>query len=164
MGRFDSFFGSVFKMALILTKNDGNIKVISSKDSSVKCDEEAYKLYTETLDEELLELEGVPTRFILKKGLNYKEQQIVKDAQIQMKGKEFSISLSYMMEEVRLALVDIENPADLPDTQKILYKKASDGRASQELIALLESAGIVSELFTARSNALGVLSDTTKKK
>lgn len=151
-------------MALILSKNDGLIKVISSKDSSVKCDEEAYKLYTETLDEDLLELDGEPTRFVMKRGLNYKEQQIVKDAQIQMKGKEFSISLSYMMEEIRLALVDIENPADLPDTQKIMYKKASDGRTHHDLIAMLESAGIVAELFTARSNALGVLSDTTKKK
>ena len=151
-------------MALIISKNDGSIKVISSKDSSVNCDDEAYELYQKDLDEDLLELEGEPTRFVLRKGLNYKDQQIVKDAQIKMDGKNFSISLSYMMEEVRLSLIDIENPADLSDIQKINFKRASDGKSSHDLIAMLETAGIVTELFTARQNAIGVLKESTKKK
>ena len=151
-------------MALLLSKNDGVIKVISSKDSAVNCDDEAYELYQKDLDEELLELEGEPTRFVLKKGLNYKEQQAVKDAQVKMDGKKFSVSLSYMMEEVRIALTGVDNPADLPLDKQIIYKRASDGKASEDLIAMLESAGVVTELYTARQNSLGVLTDETKKK
>ena len=151
-------------MALILTQNDGNIKVISSKDSAVTCDIETYKEYLTNLDESLLELNGEPTRFVLKKGLNYKEQQIIKDAQIKMDGKEYQIRMSYMMDEMRLALIDIENPADLSEDQKIIFKKASDGKVSHEIVALLESAGILSELSLARTNAMGVLSGITKKK
>jgi len=151
-------------MALFISKNDGVIKVISRKDSAVNCDDEAYELYQKQLDEELLELEGDPTRFVLKRGLSYKEQQTVKDAQVKMDGKKFSITLSYMMEEVRIALIDIENPGDIEESQKIIFKKADDGKASKELIAMLETFGVVTELFTARSNASGVLDDTTKKK
>ena len=151
-------------MALLLSKNDGVIKIISSKDSSVNCEEEAYELYQKCLDEELLELDGEPTRFVLKKGLNYKEQQAVKDAQVKMDGKKFSVSLSYMMEEVRIALTGVENPSDLPLDKQIIYKRASDGKASEDLIAMLESAGVVTELYTARQHALGVLTDETKKK
>lgn len=151
-------------MALFISKNDGLIKVISKKDSSVTCDDEAYAQYQENLDESLLALDGVPTRFVLKKALTYKEQQKVKDAQIKMKGKELSVSMSYMMEEIRLALVGIENPADLPLDQQIVYKKDSDGRTSEELIALLESAGVVTELYAARAKSMEALDPTTKKK
>ena len=68
------------------------------------------------------------------------------------------------MEEIRLALVDVENPKDLPEIQRIVYKKASDGKTNHELIAQLETAGVVTELYTARQHSLGVLSDTIKKK
>jgi hypothetical protein len=158
------YFIKGFKMALILTKNDGVIKVISSKDQSVCCDEDVYAEYQKTLNEDLLKMDGEPTRFVLKKGLNYREQQVVKDAQVKMDGKKLQITLSYMMEEVRIALIDIENPENLPEDQKIKYKKTEDGKTDRELIAMLESAGIVTELFAARQGSLGVLTEEVKKK
>ena len=151
-------------MALIISKNDGLVKIISSKDSAVTCDDTGYEAYSKSLDESLLMLNGEPTRFVMKKGLSYKEQQIIKDAQIKMDGKKMQVSLSYMMEEVRIALVDIENPASLAEDQKILFRRSSDGKASEELVSMLESAGVVTELFTARQGSIGVLGDATKKK
>jgi hypothetical protein len=151
-------------MALIISKNEGQIKVVSSKDGSVNCSTEDYKSYLETLDETLLKLEGEPTRFVMQKGLSYKDQQVIKDAQIKMKGKDMSFQLSYMMEEVRLSLLDIENPMTMRPEDRIEYKKESDGRTSKALIAMLESAGIVGELFSARHNSMASLSNEAKKK
>ena len=151
-------------MALLINKNEGVIKVISSKDSSVNCDNKAYEKYLDDLDESILELVGVPTRFVLKKTLNYKEQQLVKDAQVKVEGKSVKVAISYMMEEIRIALIDIENPDDLQAEKKLEYKKGSDGKADPNLVSFLESCGIVTELYSARQNAMGTLTENIKKK
>lgn len=152
-------------MALVFNSQKQVIKVVSSKDSSVKCSDEDYEKYAETLDESYLRLEGEPTRFLLRSSLDYKGHEIIMDKQTKMgdKGK-VEFSLAYILSEVRMALVGIENPESLPKDQHIEFKRESDGYASKELIASLQSHGVVMELFKARqSSGNPKFDDVTKK-
>lgn len=151
-------------MALSLASQIGNIKVVSSKDSAVTCNDEEYQSYLEDLDESKLKLEGEPTRFVMKRVLSYKEQEAVKNSQVKVEKGNVSITMGFMMQEVRQALVDIENPADADPATKIEYKRESDGKTSYDLIALLESAGICSELYAARAANVKVVTEVLKKK
>ena len=151
-------------MALLLKTTDSVIKVISSKDASVQCSEDAYAEYLKNLDESLLELEegAEPTRFVLKASLSYKEHTAVKNAQINMEKGKVGVSLKFMMEEIRQALVDIEEPDSVPVNQRIGFTKNADGKKnskehpdgkiSYETIAMLESAGVLTELYSARAS------------
>ncbi len=139
-------------MAIKLPGKNDLIKVVSQVDGALVRDEEAYKLYLKTLDESVLSFkEGEePTRFVLKKVLSYDAFQKVKNEQTKIVNGQINLQLSFMSEDVRQALVDIENPAYLNDLEKIHFKRESDGGASKELMALLEAADIINDLYTAR--------------
>lgn len=139
-------------MAIKLPGKNDLIKVVSQVDGALVKDEEAYKMYQKTLDESYLTFKPneEPTRFVLKKVLSYDAAQKVKNEQTRVVNGQISVQLSFMAEDVRLSLVDIENPAYLNDLEKILYKKDSDGGASKELMSLLEAADVVNDLYTAR--------------
>lgn len=139
-------------MAIKLPGKNDLVRVVSQVDSALVKDEEAYKNYQKTLDESFLTFkEGEePTRFVLKKVLSYDAAQKVKNEQTKIVNGQISLQLSFMSEDVRQSLVDIENPAYLNDFDKILYKKESDGGASKELMSLLEAADVVNDLYSAR--------------
>ena len=165
-------------MALLLKTSDSVIKVISSKDACVNCTDEEFESYLKSLDESILGLEegSEPTRFVLKSSLNYKEHTAVKNSQINMDKGKVSVSLKFMMEEVRQALIDIEEPDSVPLRQKIGFKKNADGKIkssehpdgklSYDTIAMLESAGVLTELYQARQNSTDSTDDQSlvKKK
>lgn len=132
-------------------KND-LIKVVSRIDSALVSDEQAYKLYQETLDESHLQYKPgeEPTRFVLKKVLNYDQAQKVKNEQTKVVNGQINVQMSFMAEDVRLSLIDIENPAYVNDLDKIYFKKDADGGASKELMSLLEAADVVNDLYSAR--------------
>ena len=160
-------------MALILAFGKDNIEVISSKDGSlgispndlyrdeagnVVKDEQGkevtvYQRYLETLDESLLCLkpESVPTRFVMRRILPYEAAHKIKSAQAGMNDEgKMEVRMGYIMEEVRASLVDVRDPG----TDALAFKRDSDGRASKELISLLESVGIVNELYAARQGLI----------
>lgn len=149
----------------------GEIKVISRNDAAIKdVDEESYEEYLEELNEEYLGIdENTPvTRFVMRKVLSYKSILKVKNAQITMDNGVVKPQLSFMSEDVRLALVGIENP-EVPDDQKgnlLQFKRESDGGASFKIMEVLESANAVMDLYTARqnSNKGSKLSEVDKKK
>jgi hypothetical protein len=143
-----------FIMAISFSKVSGNFKLVSSKDPSVRCDEETYDKYLQSLDESLLNLEGEPTRFVIKRTLDYRSHKAVKGSQLERDGKEMKATTAFIMEQVRQSLVDIENPEGTQTD--LVFKRASDGKASEELVADLESLGIVMEIYTAQ----GELKDT----
>ena len=143
-------------MAISFNKLAGNFKLISSKDPAVRCtievdneDEESeYDQYLKTLDEDILQLEGEPTRFVVKRTLDYRAHKIVKGAQLEKDGKDMKVTTAFIMEQVRQSLVDIENPEGTE--HPLNYSRDNDGKASKELIADLESLGIVMEIYTAQ--------------
>lgn len=129
------------------------IKVVVSRDSAVGAPE-AYQDYLQSLDESVLELTAEPTRFVLNTVLDYRDQERVMSMQTKTTHTgQVSLDMSYMLEEVRCALVDIENPDDVPELQRIKWKRESDQRTSKALMAQLNSAGIVTDLYTALTAA-----------
>lgn len=139
-------------MAIKLPNKNDTIRVISHVDGALVQDEEAYKMYLKTLDESYLSFKPneEPTRFILRKVLSYDAAQKVKNEQTRVINGQIAVQMSFMSEDVRQALIDIENPAYLSDIEKIYFKKDSDGGASKELMALLEAANVVNDLYSAR--------------
>ena len=158
-------------MAFFADLEDGRIKVISRRDRAISdVTPETYKAYIATLDESELGMEegAKPTRFVMRKILPYKAALRVKNAQISMKDGDVQPQLSFMSEEVRLSLMDIENPECTENEKKYLleFKRESDGGAGYKLMAILEAAGVVNDLYTARQNSIGSLklSGLDKKK
>jgi len=145
----------------------GTIEVITRKDSAVShCTEEQYDSYLEDLDEEKLELtEEQPTRFVLRKVLPYEATQEILSQQVKVEKGKTQLNIGYILEEVRRSLVDIKNPEGIPDTDKILFKRDSDGAANKELVNALHNAGLAMDLWRARQNvAGGVNTDVGVKK
>ena len=142
-------------MAFLLSKESDKIKVVARCDDSLKYDnqedfDKTYSEYLEDLDESKLTLsEGKePTRFVLKKNLDLTGHIKIKNDQIKMTGKgDVSIQMGYTIEEVRLSLVDIENPHDIVGCLE--YKKDGAGGASKDLMEKLCASGIVDDLHLA---------------
>lgn len=151
-------------MAFVLADDKGTIKVIVSGDSAVKCSPEEYQLYLKDLDESRLNLEGNPTRFVLKKRLDYKTHQLLIRAQAKVVGNKIQTDLASILEEVRIRLIDIENPADLPPEQHVKFIKDKDGYADKELIAALYSFGAVMEMQVAVKNSDNINATAETKK
>jgi hypothetical protein len=139
-------------MAIVMNAVSDSIKVISRLDDCVKCSEETYEEYLESLDESALEMEegAVPVRFVLKSQLDYKSQRRIKQDQVSMHDGAMGVNLGFMMLELRMVLVDIENPG----TPLLTFVKGKDGLASEDLVATLESLGISTDLIAARNYAI----------
>lgn len=151
-------------MAIRLDMTEGTIKVIARVDESLNVSDKEYKEYIESLDENGLRFhEGFgPTRFVLKKVLPFEVTQSARANSLSMKrGRDddeeeanINVDLGYQLDEIRFALIDIENPPDLPDDQKIKFEMESGGGASKELFAKLMALGITGDLIKARASIL----------
>jgi hypothetical protein len=141
-------------MALSLAHvSSENIKVIVQRDSSLAFPEDDYQAYLDGgLDESKLRFkEGdAPTRFVLRTVLPYALAKSVKNAQTTLSGGEVKLQFAFTDEDVRCSLVDIENPAHVPQDQWLKFEKAGDGGASEKLMSVLMASGISMELFTAK--------------
>ncbi len=117
----------------------------------------SYTDYLQSLDESKLSfVEGKnPTKFIMRRVLPYKLAQKVQNKQIRMEKGEAQFSISFMAEEVRCSLTGVKNPDGMPEEDKIKFEKSKDDDgASDDLIAKLISAGIVTDLYVARQNIM----------
>ena len=149
-------------MAISLKENLTLLEVISSVDDAVRCSPEKYTEYLKTLDESLLELDEniVPTRFVLNCKLSYTATQSVKRQQMKIdkSSGEMEIDPSFYLEEIRLSLCDIKTPGE-----GLEFKADKQGFAERDLIAKLDRANIVMELFAALSNMKASQKDKLKK-
>jgi hypothetical protein len=153
-------------MAIKLNNNVTNLRVICRIDSAIPEDltDQEWDLYQNNLNESHLRLCDKPTYFIMKRSLNFGAQQNISNQQIKLNQEgQATIQIGYMLEEVRCALVDIENPPNISDDEQIKFVKEIDGYASKELIAKLNSAGIVSQLFAIRTAIINKANIPTKK-
>jgi len=146
-------------MAFLLSKSDDKVKVIARCDDALVVNneeefEKSYSDYLEDLDESKLEFHPgkQPTRFVLKKNVNLSETIKLKNDQVQVSAKgELTYKLGYMIEELRLCLVGIENP---PNVEGCLeYKQDGSGGASKDLMEKIIAAGINDDLHTALMKA-----------
>lgn len=144
-------------MAIKISKSSDSFKYILRSDDAIGADvtDEDFEAYKKTGDESILRLTKEPTRFVLRKNLPYAAQQAIANCQISVgAGGKPTFQFGYMLEEVRFALSDIENATDIAENEKLIYTKALDGGASYELIAMLNSAGYVAELFSVRQEKM----------
>ena len=158
-------------MAFFTELEESEIKVIVYKDAAIQgTTRDDYDSYMIDLDESKLTLveNGLPTRFVLRKVLPYKLSMKLKNSQVAMRDGALTPQLAFMNEEVRLALVGIENPVVPPEYQKHLidFKMHGDGGASDAIMEKLEAFGVVSDLYAARQAHApkSSLSETDKKK
>ena len=152
-------------MAFSLSDDKATVKIVVSKDSAVKCSDEEFKEYLKDLDETKLKLDGCPTRFVFRKTLDYKGHQILLRSQATIEKGQVHADISSILTDVRLHWVGVENPPDLPLNKQIIFKKESDGYASKELVAKLQSFGVLMEISVALKATQGVAkADVTAKK
>jgi len=151
-------------MSFTIESADSTMKVVVSKDNTVHCTDEEYEKYTETLDESLLHLDGEPTRFVLRKNLSYEASQKVMDAQASFVKGKVQMNMSYVLEEVRAAWIGVENPPDLAKEKCIIWKRDNDGLANKQLVAGLQNAGVLMDLYKARQASGSNPGENTKKK
>lgn len=150
-------------MAISVSSTKETFKVISRRDDALASDltDEEWDAYKETLDEKSLRfVEGqTPTRFVMRASLSFGAKQSIANQQVGINASGKPVfQFGFTLEEVRCSLVDIENPADLPESSKILFKKGPDQlHASEELIAFLDDLGIASELYAARQTKIKAL-------
>lgn len=137
------------------------IEVICSRDGSIGAPE-MYQAYLKHLDEDLLELkeDSTPTRFVLKTVLDYKCQQKIKNMQISYSDGDVDLKLGFVIEEIRMSLIDIKDPG----AESIKFKKEGDTYASKRLMSILESNGIINDLYNARQHAMEPESGEDPKK
>ena len=151
-------------MAFSIESADATVKVVVSKDSAVNCTDDEYEKYTETLDESFLNLDGDPTRFVLKKNLTYEASQKVMDAQAHFVKGKVEMKMSYVLEEVRAAWIGVENPPDLAKEKCIIWKRENDGLANRQLVAGLQNSGVLMDLYKARQSFSATSGEDAKKK
>lgn len=143
----------------------GTIAVIVQKDEAVTCSDENYVKYLESLDEDLLELDGDPTRFVLKKHLMLPDQNAVTDAKTGVDAKgNISLKLSFMVEDIRLSLLRVEGPKDSPLNFDFSKMKSKNNEIKNNLLAAMAEKEIIGDLFRARQATTEGHSDDTMKK
>lgn len=143
-------------MAIKLPDLNERFEVILKIDSAIdseKCSNDDYAEYLKNGNEALLHLKEEATRFVLTKALNYKNAKKIQRAQFPTNDGKPEFDFSSIMEEVRLALVDIKNPASLPKEDHIEFKQHGEGGASDDLMAKLIAVGAVMDLWTALKNS-----------
>lgn len=147
-------------MAFLLNMDtEKTVSVIVSKDSSIKgVDEEVYESYLQDLDESKLPIQGPSTKFILKRTLPYKDTKRVMNSQVSFDDGKASVNISFIMDEVRCALVGMEGPGSEA------FKKDKDGYASMDVVNALYNSGVLMDLYNARRNAAGEGTEEVPKK
>lgn len=137
---------------------DKTVSIIVSKDSSIKgVEDEVYDKYLDSLDESLLPIQGEPTRFLLKRTLPYRDTKRVMNSQVSFEDGKPNVNISFIMDEVRCALVGMEGPGSDG------FKKDKDGYASMEVVNALYNAGVLMDLYNGRRSATGGSEETPKK-
>lgn len=129
---------------------DGLIDVIIRSDSALDVTDEEYGDYVKTLDESKLKYkEGdMPTKWVMKRKLTYRQKQNIENKKVRLEKGEVQIQLGFMMEEVKMSLVDIKNPSNVPPDKCLVLKKTGDG-VDEEFLSKL--GDIVQELYNVRS-------------
>ncbi len=136
---------------------DKTVSVIVSKDSSIKgVSEEVYEDYLKELDESLLTFNGEPARFKLRLTLPYRDTKRVMNSQVSFEDGKPSVNISFIMEEVRCALVGMEGPG----SEAFQLEK---GTATKEVVNSLYNAGVLMDLYNGRRNATGDNEEDPKK-
>jgi len=149
-------------MGFIKTETLGIIEFISPRDDAIDIDlnEETgepksnIEKYKDTWDfEKYCQLKPgkQPTKFKLNFALSNKRQMIIDNASLGGDGKkdEFGFKLgNHKYWTVKVLLVGIENPVDIPANSKLIFRIGKDGYVHDDLMEELRKFGLVEEIYS----------------
>ncbi len=143
-------------MAVKLPSFNEHIDVALRIDDALDMTHEEYDEYLKDPCSDKLKLKPgmTPTLFRMRKVLPYRLTNKVEAAKLSGHGQDVRASLGFVLEEFRCSLIDVINPPDVPEDQRIVYKAHGDGGASEELVTQLKAIGAVEDLYQARENVL----------
>jgi hypothetical protein len=135
------------------------IQVVCKFDECLDMDEDSYAKYIASgADESLLKLkEGKTlsdcTIFVLKKNLDWRGHEMLMKKQFEIDPitKQPVPNPAFVMTDIQTSLIGIKNPEDA--SFKIEFKTDRPGLASRNLVVGLHNAGILLDLFQARSGS-----------
>jgi hypothetical protein len=160
-------------MAFKLPSDSGYIDVALRIDDALDMSKELYDAYIENPSHDnLIIKEGMQPTFIrMRKILPWGAAKKIEDAKLDMRNerdgdkisREMKPCISWMYEEVRVAMTNIINPPDC--AEPIEFEKDSEIGASFGLAAKLLELGVMTDLWNARRNAIkNNTPEETKKK
>jgi hypothetical protein len=91
----------------------------------------------------------------MRKVLPYRAAQGVQNQQFRYAGGEVHLQPAFMLEEVRCSIVGVDNPQTVAPEDRLNWEAHSDGYTSFDMMAKLQGAGIVMDLYRARQSAVG---------
>jgi len=131
------------------------VRVISRIDDAVDHEASDWETYLKTYDAAYLKLlEGkTPTVFLCNFNLSAKDGASVKNAllgNVNISEKKAGIAFGdWQLAVVRSSLKEIIQPDDLPEAERLPFKRLGTGHVSDETLSLLDQLGIVQEIFSA---------------
>jgi len=130
------------------------VRLICSIDDALDLEASNLEAYKESLDEKHLAfLPGKsPTVFVCNFKLDAKSMRLVNNSMLSAKGDDGKPSLafgSWSQTIAKVALKDIQCPADQPVGDQLAMKKDASGYAHDDLLGTLEQFGVVDEIFNA---------------
>lgn len=133
------------------------VRIIASADDAIDKEKSDWDAYKDVLDEKhLVFVAGkAPTVFVCNFQLGAKEARMVNNAMLGTKDDTGKPSLAYgswAQTIAKVCLKDIQNPADVPEIKQLRLRKDASGYVHDELLAKLERAGVVDDVFSAFVN------------
>jgi hypothetical protein len=128
------------------------IEIVSEIDDAIDMNLSEWEEYKKTGDRKFVMCKPgkQPTIFLCNFELKGKESAHVKNAMLDGKDEDGAPKVtigSWSHRVVKYTLKDIVNPSDLPEEEKIVFKKDDRGYCHDDVISKLEELGIVSEIF-----------------
>ena len=138
-------------MAIKLTSLNETFEACVFQDDALNMSRKEYLEYIKDCDKSKLTChEGkTPTFFILKKVLKYEDGKKIKANQVGYRDDMVVMDSSFTVEDIRLSLVGIVNPPDLPVEHHIAFK-LQNGGAPEDIMAYLVAVGAADDLYLAK--------------
>lgn len=147
-------------MAIKRRAKSGIVDFIHPSDEAIDTDEHEgeprsnLEKYRETWEFDrycVLRENSAPTIFKVNFAIPYKKQIAIKNASIGGFGKDEETGFklgNHSFQVVRSILVDIVNPATMPEEEKVVFKRDNRGLVSEETMQELEELGILDDLYS----------------
>lgn len=136
------------------------IRVVLKADSCVTVGDNEYNEYLESFvdgkgNEDFLELNGEPTRFVMVTSLKWDKKKAIEKENIKVKaGNNLDVSSFYMRDLIRASLIRIDNPEGIPSEKKLKFiRDQTDGLISKDFMDKLEESRQIGHLGKALLNA-----------
>lgn len=136
-------------------------------DNEENWEREIWSEYEKTLDINKLRFlpDTQPTVFLCNFELKGKDSAAIKNAMIEggMDGGTPKLALgSWSQQVVKHVLKDIQNPDYVPPEDRIVFKKDGRGLAHDDVLAVLDQYGILTEIFTHYNSMTGGVRSNAK--